>query len=68
MNTEFAFLCKICSHSEAWTTEGAAQAAAWWHAFENHRDRWIEAMGTGMPNVPRPEQRGRRFEDWERQS
>lgn len=66
--TEFAFRCALCGHSEAWTTERAAQAAAVWHVFELHQGEWIEQTGGILPQDPRPEAVGRRFQEWERQS
>lgn len=67
---EFSILCKLCPLDEAWTTEAAAQAAATWHVYREHREAWIKVMGADRPpqaTTP-PEEYGRKYEPWERQS
>lgn len=67
--TEIGFVCKWCGHTEAWTTETAAQSAAIVHIFTKHRDWWDQAgMPAEGPPTKAPEFFGRRFEEWERQS
>lgn len=68
--TEFAFICSQCEKSESWTTEIAAQAAAVWHVYDDHWDIWMQLTGSPerLPVDKRPEDYGRKFEEWERQS
>lgn len=67
---EFTFRCKVpaCGVSQGWDSDEAAQAAAGWHVYEVHPEIWLEIVGDYPPADRRPEDLGRRFEDWERQS
>lgn len=65
--TEYAFTCKVCGHSESWSTDTAAEAAAVWHVFTHHQGTWIEITGGRLPKDPKPENVGRKLEEWEQQ-
>lgn len=63
---EFAWRCIACGITEAWTTEAASVLSAAHHALEHHPSEttpseWIDGL-------PAPDEFGRRFEEWERQS
>jgi hypothetical protein len=66
--TEFAFRCKLCDHSEAWTTNQSSRAAGLWHLFKKHTEFWVEHTAAGQIPPPNPGLFGQRFEEWERQS
>lgn len=57
--TEYAFTCKLCQHSEAWSAQDASVAASQRHLSTKHG---IET------EFPTPEDLGRRFDESERQS
>lgn len=65
---EFAYRCRVCGLTEAWTTLAASQASAVWHMFEKHTDVWMAVMGPSRPRAPWPEVVGRKLEDWESQA
>lgn len=67
---EFKILCKLCPNDEAWTTQAAAEAAAVWHVYTEHRESWIKIVGSDRPPLATtpPEAYGRKYEQWERQS
>lgn len=62
--------CTLCPWRESWTARAAAEAAAVWHVYNDHHDRWTELMGTSdpLPVNNLPEDYGRRLEDWESQA
>lgn len=66
--TEYVFRCRLCDHSEAWTSDKASRAAGLWHLFRSHTEFWVKHTAAGQIPPPNPEMFGQRFEDWERQS
>lgn len=66
--TEFVFRCKMCDHSEAWTTDKASASASIWHIYREHQEWWAAEALPGQIPPPSPELFGTRFEEWERQS
>lgn len=60
------FLCKICGASEHWTTRDAAQAAAVWHVYNDHREAYVATIGEDRPpKDPVPENLGRQLAPWQ---
>lgn len=59
--------CEQCGTSETWSTRDAAQAAAVWHAYREHREAYIAAIGgeDRPPRDPLPEMLGRQLPPWE---
>lgn len=51
--SNFRAVTAICSWTEEWTTQEAAQAAAVWHIYNHHRDEWINIMGEDRPPLAR---------------
>lgn len=51
-------LVRPCGWSETWTTQAAAQSAAVWHAFDNHREVWTEITGKDFPQDQKPDTLG----------
>lgn len=62
--------CNLCPWRESWTTQWAAEAAAVWHVYDEHRAVWTERMGSPerLPVDKMPEDYGRRLEPWESQA
>lgn len=67
---EHVVTCTACDFNEAWTTQDAAQAAAVQHVWSSHPELWEAVMGDDrLPtDITPPEDYGRKFEPWERQS
>jgi hypothetical protein len=67
---EHVAFCSLCTWRESWTTRTAAEAAAVWHVYDDHREVWVERIGTTDPPavVMMPEDYGRRLDPWESQA
>lgn len=67
---EHVATCRLCSWNVAWTTQFAAEADSVWHVYLEHRELWIELLGSDRePQVTNlPGAYGRKLDDWERQS
>ncbi len=50
----FALECTLCEIDETWTTADAAQAAAVWHVYLQHRPVWNAIMGDRPPEARTP--------------
>lgn len=66
--SEYIYRCSYCDTRESWSTEAAAQAAASWHVYDQHRAVWVTVIGSDrVPRDLAPATLGRHLDGSERQ-